>query len=97
MARSPRQRSAWILGTVFLRFCEDNELIELPYLAGPGERMAIATERQQAFFEQEPDKTDRDWIIAGFDALVDASPVAAGLFDRDAQPDVADHPLARRS
>ena len=30
MAESPRQRSAWILGTVFLRFCEDNGLIELP-------------------------------------------------------------------
>ena len=76
----------WILGTVFLRFCEDNELIELPYLAGPGERMAIAAERQQAFFEQNPAKTDRDWIIAGFEALADASPVAAGLFDRAHNP-----------
>jgi hypothetical protein len=76
----------WILGTVFLRFCEDNELIELPYLAGPGERLAIAAERQQAFFEQNPAKTDRDWVIAGFDALADASPVAAGLFDRAHNP-----------
>ncbi|MGH3275961.1 MAG: BREX-2 system adenine-specific DNA-methyltransferase PglX [Streptosporangiaceae bacterium] len=77
---------AWILGTVFLRFCEDNELIELPYLAGPGERLVIAAERQQAFFEQNPAKTDREWIIAGFDALSDASPVAAGLFDRAHNP-----------
>jgi hypothetical protein len=77
---------AWILGTVFLRFCEDNELIELPFLAGPGERLAIAAERQQAFFEQNPAQTDRDWIIAGFDALSDASPVAAGLFDRAHNP-----------
>ena len=76
----------WVLGTVFLRFCEDNELIELPYLAGPGERLAIAAERQQAFFEQNPAQTDRDWIIAGFDALADASPVAAGLFDRAHNP-----------
>jgi len=76
----------WILGTVFLRFCEDNELIALPYLAGPGDRLAIAAERQQAFFEQEPDKTDRDWIMAGFIALADASPVAAGLFDRAHNP-----------
>jgi len=72
---------AWVLGTVFLRFCEDNELIELPYLAGPGERLAIAAERQQVFFEQNPAQTDRDWIIAGFNALSDASLVAAGLFD----------------
>ena len=71
-----------MLGTVFLRFCEDNELIELPYLAGPGERMAIAAERQQAFFERNPAKTDRDWIVAGIQGLADASPVAAGLFDR---------------
>jgi hypothetical protein len=76
----------WILGTVFLRFCEDNELIELPYLAGPGEHLAIAAERQQAFFEKNPVKTDRDWIIAGFEALADASPVAAGLFDRAHNP-----------
>ena len=77
---------AWILGTVFLRFCEDNELVELPYLAGPGERLAIAAERQQAFFEQNPAQTDRDWIVAGFDALSTASPVAAGLFDRAHNP-----------
>ena len=77
---------AWILGTVFLRFCEDNELVELPYLAGPGERLAIAAERQQAFFEQNPAQTDRDWIVAGFDALSAASPVAAGLFDRAHNP-----------
>jgi hypothetical protein len=77
---------AWILGTVFLRFCEDNGLIELPYLAGPGERLAIATERQQAFFDQNPAQTDRDWIVAGFDALSAASPVAAGLFDRAHNP-----------
>ena len=76
----------WILGTVFVRFCEDNELIELPYLAGPGERLVIAAERQQAFFEQNPAQTDRDWIIAGFEALADASPVAAGLFDRAHNP-----------
>jgi hypothetical protein len=77
---------AWILGTVFLRFCEDNELIELPYLAGPGERLVIAAERQQSFFEQNPAQTDRDWIITGFDALSEASSVAAGLFDRAHSP-----------
>jgi hypothetical protein len=73
---------AWVLGTVFLRFCEDNGLIGLPYLAGPGERLAVAAERQQEFFEQNPHLTDRDWIIAGFGDMSEASPVAAGLFDR---------------
>jgi hypothetical protein len=76
---------AWILGTAFLRFCEDNALIDLPYLAGPGESLAIAKERQQAFFElpKNREKTDREWITEGFNAITRASPVAAvsALFD----------------
>ncbi len=77
---------AWVLGTVFLRFCEDNALIDLPYLSGPDDRQAVAAERQQDFFENHPDQTDRDWIVAGFDTLSAASPVAAGLFDRAHNP-----------
>jgi hypothetical protein len=77
---------AWILGTVFLRFCEDNALIDLPYLSGPDDRLPIAAERQQQFFEKHPDQTDRDWIVEGFNALSAASPVAAGLFDRAHNP-----------
>lgn len=76
---------AWILATVFVRFCEDNDLIDLPYLAGPGERLAVAVERQQAFFQQHPEMTDRDWIVAGVEALA-VSKVAAGLFDRAHNP-----------
>jgi hypothetical protein len=78
--------AAWLLGTVFLRFCEDNGLIEFPYLAGPDERLAVAAERQQEFFERRPHLTDRDWIIAGFTDISQASPVAAGLFDRVHNP-----------
>lgn len=77
---------AWVLGTVFLRFCEDNELIDVPYLAGPGDRTAIAAERQAEFFEREPLKTDRDWIEAGFTEMSKASPVAANLFDEGHNP-----------
>ncbi|HUY45157.1 MAG TPA: BREX-2 system adenine-specific DNA-methyltransferase PglX [Streptosporangiaceae bacterium] len=77
---------AWVLGTVFLRFCEDNGLIDVPYLAGPGERLAVASERQQEFFERHPHLTDRDWIVAGFEDMSQASPVAAGLFDRAHNP-----------
>ncbi|WP_440082277.1 BREX-2 system adenine-specific DNA-methyltransferase PglX [Streptosporangium sp. LJ11] len=76
---------AWVLGTVFLRFCEDNRLIDLPYLAGPGERLDIAQERQGDFFKAHPEKTDRDWILAGFNAMA-ASPVVAGLFDFEHNP-----------
>ena len=85
----------WILGTVFLRFCEDNGLIELPYLAGPGERLAIAAERQQAFFEQNP-RQDRPGLDhrrlrgAGGRIAGGGRAVRPGT-----QPDVADH--ARRT
>jgi hypothetical protein len=72
---------AWVLGTVFVRFCEDNKLIELPVIAGLGSRLAVARERQTAYFQQHPERTDRHWIIEGFDAL-SVSPVAAGLFER---------------
>jgi hypothetical protein len=72
--------AAWVLGTVFVRFCEDNDLIEYPVIAGPGDRVAVARERQGEFFEESPELTDRDWIIEGFNAL-SVSPVAAGLFE----------------
>jgi hypothetical protein len=71
---------AWVLCTVFVRFCEDNDLIEYPVIAGPGDRVAVARERQAQFFEESPELTDRDWIIEGFSAL-SVSPVAAGLFE----------------
>ena len=71
---------AWVLGTVFVRFCEDNDLIEYPVIAGPGDRVAVARERQGKFFEESPELTDRDWIVEGFNAL-SVSPVAAGLFE----------------
>ncbi|WP_141576280.1 BREX-2 system adenine-specific DNA-methyltransferase PglX [Actinomadura sp. WMMA1423] len=76
---------AWVLGTVFLRFCEDNGLIEVPFLAGPGERLDLAQERQADYIRQHPHDTDRDWILAGFGEM-SRSPVAAGLFDRAHNP-----------
>ena len=78
--------AAWLINMVFLRFCEDNRLIDLPYLAAPGEQARIATERQQAFFEHNPHRTGSNWIVAGFEHMSAASPVAAVLFDRDHNP-----------
>lgn len=76
---------AWVLGMVFLRFCEDNGLIEAPFLAGPGEKLAIAQERQADHISRNPHDTDRHWILAGF-AEMSRSPVAAGLFDKAHNP-----------
>ena len=60
---------AWILATVFIRFCEDNGLIDLPVIAGPGDRLAIAGERQNEFIAENRATTDRDWILQGIKAL----------------------------
>ena len=76
---------AWVLGTVFLRFCEDNGLIEYPFITGPGERADLARDLQAEYFQKHPEQTDRDWNIAGFDAM-SLSPVAKGLFDRRHNP-----------
>lgn len=77
---------AWVLSCVFLRFCEDNALIAWPYLAGPGDRLSLAEDRQDQFFKENPRKNDRDWIIEGFRALEAAAPAARGLFDERHNP-----------
>jgi hypothetical protein len=78
--------AAWVLSTVFVRYCEDNDLIEYPFIAGPGERLADAEERHEAFFREHPHLNDRDWLLAGFDHLVSTNPTVAGLFDKRHNP-----------
>ena len=74
--------AAWVLGTVFVRFCEDNGLIEWPFIAGPGERLTDAEERHEAFFKEHPKLNDRDWLIEAFNRLSATNPTVAGLFDK---------------
>jgi hypothetical protein len=71
---------AWVLTTVFARFCEDNRLMDAPFLAGSEGRLALALARQQAYFRQHPERTDRDWIVAALDAL-STSATTLRLFD----------------
>jgi hypothetical protein len=74
-----------VLSTVFVRFCEDNNLVELPWIAGPGDRLDLAVERAEQRARAHPDQTDRDWLEVAFEGL-SSSPVAAGLFDRAHNP-----------
>ncbi|MFI2184262.1 BREX-2 system adenine-specific DNA-methyltransferase PglX [Streptomyces sioyaensis] len=78
--------AAWVLGCVFVRFCEDNGLIERAWLAGVGERLKDAEDHDAAFFAANPEKNDRDWIVAAFDHLAGTNPTVAGLFDRTHNP-----------
>ncbi|WP_431904558.1 BREX-2 system adenine-specific DNA-methyltransferase PglX [Micromonospora carbonacea] len=78
---------AWVLGTVFVRFCEDNGLLgDACYLAGPTQdRAVLAEESQDDFFVRHPAKTDRDWLLAGFEQIRQ-SQAGALLFDKEHNP-----------
>ncbi len=80
--RVTQAAAAWVLGTVFVRFCEDNGLIGDPFLTGPTTtRLTLAEERTEDFYRRNPDKTARDWLLACFDEIAKV-PVGAGLFDQ---------------
>jgi len=70
---------AWILGTVFVRFCEDNDLVSRVWLAGPGDRTEAAAEAQTAYFMRHPLHNDRHWMLTAFSYLRDLR-ATAGIF-----------------
>lgn len=72
--------AAWLLGTLLLRFCEDNDLLEAPYIAGPEDRLRLASEREARFLRANSDATVRDWIYEGIEELRTGQ-VATGLLD----------------
>ena len=76
---------AWLLGCVFVRFVEDNGLIEAPLIAGPGEHNARAADRQTLYFRDRPTDTDRDYLLDVF-AAVARLPAMARLYDRKHNP-----------
>jgi hypothetical protein len=53
---------AWILGCVFVRFMEDNGLVDDPLISGPGEKRGRAADRQTLYFQSHPTDTDRDYL-----------------------------------
>ncbi|CCF62566.1 BREX-2 system adenine-specific DNA-methyltransferase PglX [Nocardia cyriacigeorgica] len=72
---------AWVLGTVFVRFCEDNHLIADPYLTGPtDDRRELAHARYDAYVETDPDPTYRGWLENAF-AELGAGQAGKLLFD----------------
>ncbi|MDQ0683411.1 hypothetical protein QFZ56_002374 [Streptomyces achromogenes] len=61
---------AWVLGTVFVRFCEDNRLIPEPYLTGAeDDRRELAESRYDAYVDSDEDPTYRGWLEKGFEEL----------------------------
>jgi hypothetical protein len=58
--------AAWILACVFVRFLEDNHLVESPRLSGPGSRLGIARDHHTLFISDRPTETDREYLQAVF-------------------------------
>jgi hypothetical protein len=75
----------WVLGCVFLRFLEDNRLVDRPFLSGPGERLDFAKERQEAHFRARPHDSDTEYLLATFGEAA-RLPGMAGLFDSAHNP-----------
>jgi hypothetical protein len=71
---------SWLIATALVRFSEDNRLIDAPYLAGPGARLALAIDRQEAYFRHNPERTAQDWIGEALSSL-GASTATVRMFD----------------
>jgi len=58
----------WLLSCVFLRFIEDNQLVDRPWLGGTPEsgRLELARDRHHAYFQTYPRDSDRDYLLAAF-------------------------------
>lgn len=58
----------WLLSCVFLRFIEDNQLVDRPWLGGTPEsgRLALVRDRHDAFFRTHPEESDREYLLAAF-------------------------------
>lgn len=71
---------AWVLACVFVRFLEDNELIDRPLLSGPGEHRAAAVGQREEYFQVNPADSDREYLEHAFRA-VSRYPAVAALYD----------------
>ncbi len=75
----------WLLACVFVRFSEDNGLIDEPLLSGPGDRGAVARAAYQRYFTDNPHHSDREYLHHVF-AKAAALPGLAGVVGRDESP-----------
>ncbi len=76
----------WLLMGVFIRFLEDNGLVERPWLtcADPARR-ALAQDRHETYFRQHPGESDREYLLAAY-CEVGTLPAMGALFDERHNP-----------
>lgn len=58
----------WLLSCVFLRFIEDNTLVDRPWIGGTpiSGRLNLARDRHEAYFRAHPLQSDREYLLACF-------------------------------
>ena len=59
--------AAWVLSCVFVRFLEDNRLVDPPKISGPAERLQRARDEHELYFREHLQQTDRDYLLSIFD------------------------------
>ena len=76
----------WLLMGVFIRFLEDNGLVDRPWLTcADAARRALAQDRHEAYFRQHPGESDREYLLAAY-REVGRLPGMAALFDERHNP-----------
>lgn len=79
--------ASWILSCVFVRFVEDNDLIERPLISGrthedaSQSRLQQAKDSERAYYQAHPDHAEREYLLHVFEE-VSALPGMADLFDQ---------------
>jgi uncharacterized protein DUF7008/Eco57I restriction-modification methylase len=77
----------WVLTSVFVRFCEDNRLVEPVWTTGAGDRRQRSLDAELEFYRarsrEQQDVTARDWLLEAFRYL-GSLPATAALVDEHA-------------
>ena len=76
---------AWVLSCVFVRFLEDNELIEQTWLSGDKDRIKQAKITHEEYFKINPFVSDREYFLHVF-TEVGKIPAAKDLFAEGKTP-----------
>jgi hypothetical protein len=73
---------AWVLLTVFARYCEDNALVTPRWISGAdADERAHALDARRAYFQTNPEDTDREWLTQISEHFA-KFPATAGLVDQ---------------
>ena len=76
---------AWVLACVFVRFLEDNALVEVPKIAGPGLLGQRARDEHELYFRQHPTLSEREYLESVF-TETGTLPAMREFFDRRHNP-----------